>query len=272
MDKPEHLLLLFGQPRFHTMQEQCGFGQQPLRRFHPFYNNAIRILPQLLVVFARQLAAGVDDYRDVATTAFFTNFLQQLETRNIFQSQVEDHTIEMLALQLLQRLCSGRYAGDIYIIIGDKLNDGAAHIVVVLYHQQLLERLRDVVSYFLKSCVEVFYADGFGKEADGTFFHRFNAFVFARHKMHRDMTCFKVFFQAVHHLPAVDAGQSDVEDDGIGFIIIGVMQSRFAVGSYQAFETFFVCQVVKYLCKRSVVFDYENKLIAFVNNFSVVFH
>jgi len=58
------------------------------------------------------------------------------------------------------------------------------------------------------------------------------------------MPGFRIFFKAVHHLPAVDSGKADVEDDGVGFVIIGIVKPRFAVGCDEAFEAFFVGQVV----------------------------
>ncbi|MNC91378.1 hypothetical protein D3C83_76270 [compost metagenome] len=79
----EHLALLLGQVLFDTVEEQRGLVEQTIGRADVFHDDGVGDPFELVLLFPRQLAAGVDHDRDVGDAELVLHSIDELEAGHV---------------------------------------------------------------------------------------------------------------------------------------------------------------------------------------------
>ena len=80
--------------------------------------------------------------------------------------------------------------------------------------------------------------------------------------MHRNILGAGVRLELLHHLPAVDAGQADIENNGAGPVAARVLQTGFTVMADVALQAVIRRQVHQYVGELAVVLHHQHGLFA----------
>ena len=138
----ERVALGLGQVGHHTVQEQRGFVEQTVRRFHALDDDAARQHAQARVLIRRKLFPGEHDDREVAQFRFVANCLQHVEPGHVRQPQIENHAVIGLLAQRHQRRGSRIGDGDVDIVVFEQCRDAFLGCPVVVDDSRRLRRLR----------------------------------------------------------------------------------------------------------------------------------
>ena len=95
----EHPAFLRRQVALDAVEEQRGFVEQPVRRFHVLDDDCFRQAPELGFLFLRQILAGIDDDRDLRQPWAGFHAFEQLEAGHVVQSEIQNQAIEVLRLE-----------------------------------------------------------------------------------------------------------------------------------------------------------------------------
>lgn len=76
--------------------------------------------------------------------------------------------------------------------------------------------------------------------------------------------------EALHHVPAVDAGKTYVQDDGAGAVVVGEMQAGFPVSGQQGLEARFAGLVAQDAGEMRIVLDDQDDLVVRSQSLPVV--
>jgi hypothetical protein len=121
------------------VQEQRDFVQQPFRGTGALDDDRARILLQLGFLGAREAASRIDDYRREGGDLLAAHALQQFPALHVRQLQVDDHAVENVRVQQLERFFAAGHGLDIDVLIGDQLHHAFALAVIVFHQQDVLD-------------------------------------------------------------------------------------------------------------------------------------
>src|SRR5215472_3689328 len=93
---------------------------------------------KLRVLLGGQLAAGEDHDRDIGQRFVVSEFVENLESRHIRQTQIKYDAIRWLVAQCSKRRSTGRGCDDLDVVMAQKLGDTELLGLVVLDHQESL--------------------------------------------------------------------------------------------------------------------------------------
>src|SRR5687767_2565990 len=268
----EQPLLLWRQRAFHAMQEQRGLVEQPLRRLDVLDDDGLRQRSQLALFLARQLLAGIDDYRHLRHRAVGAHLLEELEPIHVVEAEVEDDAVVVAARELIQGFGAGSDRGDLDVAIADQLDQRVALRLVVFDDQQrahlaIVERLDRV-----EGVIQVLPLAGLGDEGLGAQAHAAMRIVGHRDHVYGDVTRGGIVLEAIEHVPAVETRQIEVERDGVGTMLPGHLQADVAANGRQYAELVFAAEIHQDARKRLIVFDDQQYAVSRLDALPVVEH
>lgn len=129
---------------------------------------------------------------------------------------------------------------------------------VVFYYQQVLYIGFDGGFDFGEGVEYLFLVDWFGEEVDGVQIECFFVFVFVGQKVYWNILGVGVCFEFFYYFLVVDIGQFDIENNGVGLVVMCVFQIGFIVVVDVVFQVIVCCQVYQYIGEFVVVFYYQN--------------
>ena len=213
-----------GQAGRHPVEEQRGLVQQPLGRLGVLDHHRLGHPPQLGLFPLGQLLAGVDDGGELAQPDLALDPGDELEAGHVGQAQVEHHAVERLPLQRLERIGAGGDRGGLHVAVADQLGDALLLRLVVLDHQQALDRPVDELVQRGERLGERFLGGRLGQEVDGAQPEPALPVLLHRDDVHRDVAGGRVVLQPVEDGPAIGIGKPQIERDRGGLVLPGQRQ------------------------------------------------
>ena len=251
-----------GQGGFQPVQEQGRLIKQPFVGALGLENNTVGVLAQPRFLVAGQVLAGIDHHRHRLVVIVAVQALQQLEAAHVRQCQIQDHAIIDGVTEGFEcRLAAGD-GGDLNALLVEQLADAFMLDSAVLHHQQAPHIGLDGGFDLGEGAEHLLLADRLGEEVDGAQIERLLALVLAGQKVHRNILGAGVRLELLHHLPAVDAGQPDIENNGAGPVAARVLETGFTVVTDVAFQAVIRRQVHQYVGELAVVLDHQHGLFA----------
>ena len=187
---------------------------------------------------------------------------QQLEAAHVRQCQIQDHAVVDGFTEGFQGRLAAGDGGDLHALLVEQLADAFMLDGAVLHHQQAPHIGLDGGFDLGEGAEHLLLADRLGEEVDGAQVQRFLAFVLAGQEVHRNILGAGVRLELLHHLPAVDAGQPDIENNGAGPVAARVLETGFTVMADVAFQAVIRRQVHQYVGELAVVLDHQHGLFA----------
>ena len=89
------------------MQEERRLIQQPLRRLNVLHHNAARERAQPRILIGREFLAREHHNWQLNQRRRLLHPFQHLDAGHVRQSKIEDHAVELLLLDLCQRIFAG---------------------------------------------------------------------------------------------------------------------------------------------------------------------
>ncbi len=124
-----------------------------------------------------------------------------------------------LALRACERLLAGCHGRGLDVAVADQLDDALPRRLVVLHHQQPLDRTVHELVQRRERVRERFLGRGLGQEVDRAQPESALPVLLDRDDVHRDVPRGRVVLQPVEDGPAVRVGQPEVERDGGGLVL-----------------------------------------------------
>ena len=156
--------------------------------------------------------------------------------------------------------------------MGQQLDDGLAFEGGVLDHQQALEVRRCGAPQAVERGRNLGRGAGLDQAAEGATLAAEVALVFDADDLHRDVARCGVELELVHHRPAQQIGQEQIERDGGRPEAARHADGRRAVQRHQALEAARARQLEQHAGITAVVFDDEHHQIARLKSIPVVGH
>ncbi|MNT21295.1 hypothetical protein D3C72_1566310 [compost metagenome] len=125
------------------MQEEGDFVEQAFGRTGTLDDDRARILHQVRLFLAAQVAARVDDDGRERAQLFMLHAFEQFVTLDVGQLQVDDHAVENLRFEQFQRLLAQRHGRDFHVVVADQVHHAFALAFVVLDQQDAFRLLRE---------------------------------------------------------------------------------------------------------------------------------
>src|SRR6266513_1738234 len=140
MEMLEHLPLLLGKLGFDAVGEQRRLVEQTLGRLHVLEDDRLRVLPDLCFFLRTELLTRIDDDWQVVIVWIRFHFLQQIETGHLprVETEVEHHAVEVLLMDLAQRVLCCWHCRDLDVLMRDQLDAALSLGNVVFPEEQLL--------------------------------------------------------------------------------------------------------------------------------------
>ena len=251
-----------GQGGLQPVQEQRRLVEQPFVGAFGLEDDAVGVLAQPRFLVAGQVLAGVDHHRHRLVGVVAVQPLEQFEAAHVRQGQVQNHAVVDGFTEGFQRRLAAGDGGDLHALLVEQLADAFMLDGAVLHHQQAPHIGLDGGLDLGEGAEHLLLADRLGEEVDGAQIERLLALVLAGQKVHRNILGAGVRLELLHHLPAVDAGQPDIENNGAGPVAARVLETGFTVMADVAFQAVIRRQVHQYVGELAVVLDHQHGLFA----------
>src|SRR5579862_4556702 len=266
----QHPLFHFREPADDAVQEQRGLVEQALRRLYAFDNDALCHGSQLRGFVVGEFLAGEDDDRYLAQYRLALDLREQIESRDVGQTEIQDDTIERLPAQKVQRFVAGAGGGDLDVLVCQKLDDAHLLDLVVFHDQQATDTPGDEALDALEGAFQIVGGQRFAQIGEGPAFEAVLAFFFDGNDLHGDVPCPRVPLQLVEHRPAKHVGQEDVERNGARQMGAGQGKGFAPAHGHDPFETAVARQIQEHPRVMRIVLDDEQHKVVGLDGVAVI--
>jgi hypothetical protein len=123
---------------------------------------------------------------------------------------------------------------------------------------------------FSESIFELFLGDGFSGVADGAAAESFGSCFLGADDMDGDVAGFNVILKDTEDGPAIDSGEAEVEEDTVGLVGGGEVDTFFAVECGEHFESVLVDGFFQESDEVDIIFDDEDGVVSGLDLVSVI--
>src|SRR6516225_1569745 len=258
----QHSLLLGGQFRDDPVQEQRGFVEQPLGRFHALDHDAPRHGVEFRIFFSRELSTGEDDDGNIRQITIIANPIEDLEPAHVRKAQVEYDTVTRALAQDRKGGSTGIGCNDFDIVVVQKFADRELLGGIVLDNEEALAARFGIFLDLRKRGTDAFGRCRLVDERERPAGQRVLPILIQGNDLDRDVPRQWIVLELAQHSPAKHVRQEYVERDCGRLILLGEFERFGTACRNQHLESLVTREVNEHARIMRIVLDDQKNGIA----------